>query len=270
MRDISILVTGATSGIGLATVRRLAADGAAVLAHGRSASRVEQVVGELRAGGGRAEGLVADLASLENVARLAEEVAERAPTLDVLVNNAGVGPGGPSGTRELSPDGHELRLTVNYLAPVALTRALLARGLPRRAIVNVSSAGQAPIDFADPMLERRYDGWQAYNQSKLALIMFTFDLAAEVPGVAVNALHPGTFLDTTMVREIGVKPQGTAEDGADSVVALVRRSLAGGVTGRYFDGTRPADPLPQARDPAARRRLRELTEATLTPPRRLR
>jgi NAD(P)-dependent dehydrogenase (short-subunit alcohol dehydrogenase family) len=235
VRNGSVLVTGATSGIGLATARRLAKAGATVLVHGRDPARADQVVGELRSTGATAEGFVTDLASLEKVVRLAGEVADRAPALDVLVNNAGVGPGSSSGKREVSRDGHELRFALNYLAPLVLTRELLRRGLPRRAIVNVSSLGQAPIDFRDPMLERKYDGWQAYNQSKLALIMLTFDLAEEVPGVAVNALHPGTFLDTPMVREIGIKPQGKAEDGGEAVVELVRKSLTGSVTGRYFD-----------------------------------
>jgi NAD(P)-dependent dehydrogenase (short-subunit alcohol dehydrogenase family) len=264
MRDVSVLVTGATSGIGLATARRLASAGATVVVHGRDPSRVERLVEELRASGARAEGVVADLASLESVVRLAGEVADRVPALDVLVNNAGVGPGSPSATRELSRDGHELRFALNYLAPLVLTRELLRRGLPRRAVVNVSSVGQAPIDFRDPLLERKYDGWQAYSQSKLALIMLTFDLAEELPGLAVNSLHPGTFLDTPMVREIGVKPQGKAEDGGEAVVELVRKSLTGHVTGRYFDVDQPAQPLPQAMDPDARRRLRELSETLVT------
>ena len=259
-RGLTMLVTGATAGIGLAAVRRLAAGGARVLVHGRTAAKVERVVEELHRGGAEAEGLTADLASVEETRRLARDAAARAPELDVLINNAGVGPASPDGRREVSRDGYELRLAVNYLAAYVLTRELLGRGLPRRAIVNVSSAGQAPLDFADPQLERRYDGWQAYGRSKLALIMLTYDLAAEVPGVAVNALHPGTYLDTDMVRAMGIRPQGTAEDGGRAVVALVERSLAGGVTGHYFDGGRPARPERQAADLEARRRLRELSD----------
>lgn len=261
--DLTVLVTGATSGIGLATARLLAADGAAVLVHGRDERRVGEVVQRLRHDGGRAEGIVADLASLERTARLAAEVAERAPGLDALINNAGVGPASPGGRREVSEDGLELRFAVNYLAPYHLTHELLQRGLPRRAIVNVASLGQAPIDFDDPLLERRYDGWQAYCQSKVALVMFTFDLSEEVSKLAVNSLHPGTYLDTPMVREMGVNPLGTAEDGARAVLALLEASLGGEVTGRYFDGVQPADPDPQASDPEARRRLRDLSE-TLT------
>ena len=109
-----------------------------------------------------------------------------------------------------SEDGYELRFAVNYLAPFLLTRRLLPlieRSAPAR-IVNVSSAGQAPIDFDDVMLERAYSGIQAYCQSKLALVMFTFDLAEELEGTGVtaNCLHPGTYMPTNMVRGAGVEP----------------------------------------------------------------
>jgi NAD(P)-dependent dehydrogenase (short-subunit alcohol dehydrogenase family) len=257
------MVTGATSGIGLATARRLAAGGAIVVVHGRERARADRAVAQIRAGGGEAESVVADLGSLRDTVRLAHEVAERGPALDALISNAGVGPGSPGGRREVSRDGIELRFAVNYLAHYALTGELLRRGLPRRAIVNVSSIGQAPIDFDDPLLERRYDGWQAYCQSKLAQVMLTFDLAPASPGVGVNALHPGTFLDTGMVREMGVRPQGTPENGAEAIVSLLEKSLTEGMTGRYFDVKSPALPDPQADDPDARRRLRELSEALL-------
>jgi NAD(P)-dependent dehydrogenase (short-subunit alcohol dehydrogenase family) len=239
------MVTGATSGIGLATARRLAAGGAIVVVHGRERARVDRAVAQIRAGGGEAESVVADLGSLRDTVRLAHEVAERGPALDALISNAGVGPGSPGGRREVSRDGIELRFAVNYLAHYAFTGELLRRGLPRRAIVNVSSIGQAPIDFDDPLLERRYDGWQAYCQSKLAQVMLTFDLAPASPGVGVNALHPGTFLD------------------AEAIVSLLEKSLTEGMTGRYFDVKSPARPDPQADDPDARRRLRELSEALL-------
>ena len=260
LRDLVVLVTGATDGIGLATARLLSVEGARVLIHGRNPAKVGQVVRELRDGGSQAEGFVADLASLEQAAGLAREVAERAPRLDVLINNAGIGAGPPTGGRELSRDGYELRFAVNHLAPFVLTRRLLGYGRPGRAIINVASAGQAAIDFRDPMLASGYDGWRAYRQSKLALIMLTFDLAEEFPRIACNALHPGTFLDTKMVHEAEVSPRGSASAGAEAVAGLLKESLVGRTTGRYYDGDRPARPLRQAEDPTARRRLRTLSE----------
>ena len=257
----SVLVTGATSGIGLATATRLAAEGASVLVHGRDPRKVEQVVEQLRRAGGRAEGAVADLASLAEVARLAAELAQSAPALEAVINNAGVGPGAPGAKRELSRDGYELRFAVNYLAHYVLTRELRRRGLPRRAIVNVSSLGQAPIDFDDPLLERRYDGWQAYCQSKLAQVMHTFDLADVPDGIPANALHPGTYLDTEMVRQMGIKPLGTAADGAAAITGVLEKGLSEKITGGYFDGGRPAQPHHQATDATARRQLRELSES---------
>jgi NAD(P)-dependent dehydrogenase (short-subunit alcohol dehydrogenase family) len=265
-RDLVVLVTGATDGIGLATARMLAREGAGVLVHGRNRGKVGDVVRELRDSGGYAEGFVADLASLEQTAALAREVADRAPRLDVLINNAGIGAGPPTGGRELSRDGYELRFAVNYLAPFLLTRRLLDYGRPARAIINVASAGQAAIDFRDPMLAGGYDGWRAYRQSKLALIMLTFDLAEEFPQVACNALHPGTFLDTKMVREAEVSPRGSASEGARAVLGLLKESLVHGITGHYYDGDRPSRPLAQADDSVARRRLRTLSEdLTRTP-----
>jgi NAD(P)-dependent dehydrogenase (short-subunit alcohol dehydrogenase family) len=153
---------------------------------------------------------------------------------------------------------------VNYLAGYLLTRRLLPlleRSAPAR-IVNVSSAGQAPIDFDDVMLERRYDGVQAYCQSKLAQIMFTFDLAEELEGRGVSAtcLHPATYMPTKMVLAAGVHPASSLQDGVQATLRLVADPELDGVTGRYFNGLQPASPHPQAADPDARRRLRELSD----------
>src|ERR671918_2260335 len=127
--------------------------------------------------------------------------------------------------RQVSRDGYELRFAVNYLAGYLLTRRLLTlleRSAPSR-IVNVASAGQAPIDFDDVMLERRYSGVQAYAQSKLALVMFTLDLAEELNGggVSANSLHPGTYMPTNMVEAAGVRPVTPLEDGIDATLQLI-------------------------------------------------
>jgi NAD(P)-dependent dehydrogenase (short-subunit alcohol dehydrogenase family) len=183
----------------------------------------------------------------------------------VLVNNAGIGTTVPgNGRRQESADGHELRFAVNYLAPFLLTRLLLARlvdSTPAR-IVNVSSAGQAPIDFDDVMLERGYDGVQAYCQSKLALVMLTLDLAEELRdrGVTANCLHPGTYMPTKIVRRAGVSPVDSLETGVRATMNLVDSSELADVSGRYFNRVAEARAHAQAYDEVARRRLRDLSE----------
>ena len=209
-------------------------------------------MGELRAAGGRADGLVADLASLAEVAELARRIS--AP-LDVLINNAGVGFGANHRARETSHDGFELRLAVNYLAPFLLTRGLLARGLPARAVVNVASAGQQALDLADLQGGQGYDGVRAYCRSKLALIMFTLDQAREHPTLTFNALHPGTYLDTGMVRAAGITPLGPASHGADSILHVLDAALNQHTTGAYLDQQRVARADAQAYDASVRRAL---------------
>ncbi|KUN80457.1 SDR family NAD(P)-dependent oxidoreductase [Streptomyces griseoruber] len=260
----TILITGATSGLGRYVAFELVRSGHLVLAHGRDPDRTRALVEELGAEGA-AEGFVADLASLARVRELGARVAGAHPELDVLINNAGVGAGSPGSGREVSADGHELRLAVNYLAPVALTRALLPvlRANPPARIVNVGSLGQEPLDTDDPGFTRGYDGFAAYCRSKFALAAHTFALAEELAdtGVAVNVLHPATFMDTTMVREGGVTPWTTVADGAPGVLALATRSLG---TGRFYDGTRPARAHEDTYDPEVRDRLARLTGHLLT------
>ena len=263
LRGLTLLVTGATGGIGRAFVTSLAGSRSRIVVHGRSAERVDDTVRALAAKAVEAKRLVADLASLQETARLADQTLTVGWPIDIVVNNAGVGFGRDRTLRETSRDGFELRFAVNYLAPVLLTRKLLARGVPTRAVVNVASVGQAPLDLDDLQSTRHYDGVEAYRRSKLALICFTFDLA-EATRVAVNALHPGTFLDSGMVRESGIRPLGPASRGAASILRVVERSLEG-ITGRYFDQTELAQPDPQAFNREVRRRLRDRTDELLAP-----
>ena len=188
------LVTGSTDGVGRLVARRLGEAGARVLVHGRDAERGERVVADIENAGSAANFFKADLASLAEVRRLAVMVGNTADRLDILINNAGIGTAG--GMRQESADGFELRFAVNYLAGFLLTSLLLPmlqESAPAR-VVNVSSAGQQAIDFADVMLTRGYSGARAYCQSKLAQIMFTFDLAENLAGTGVSAtcLHPAT------------------------------------------------------------------------------
>jgi NAD(P)-dependent dehydrogenase (short-subunit alcohol dehydrogenase family) len=263
----TILVTGATDGLGRALARELAARGATVLLHGRTKARLEDTRREIveATGSDRLHTYLADLASLEQVRRLGREVGGDQERLDVLVNNAGIGGDGP---RQQSADGHELRLAVNYLAPFLLTELLLPllrRSAPAR-IVNVASVGQVPIDFDDVMLERHYDALRAYRQSKLAQIMFTFELAERLraageSGVTVNALHPATLMNTKMALETFGYAMSTIEDGVEATLRLAVAPELEGVSGRYFDRLDDARANPQAYDADARGRLWRLSAA---------
>ena len=263
----TILITGATDGLGRGLAAKLAQSGATLLVHGRDEARGRATVQKLRSTSGNVKihWLRADFASLDEVRGLADQVIAEYHELHVLVNNAGIGTMLPGdGQRMVSEDGYELRLAVNYLAGYVLTHRLLPeliQSAPAR-IVNVSSAGQAPIDFDDVMLERDYDPVQAYCQSKLAQVMMTFDLAEELDpdAVTANCLHPGTHMPTKMVRAAGITPVTALEDGIAATLRLVAGAELDGVTGRYFDGLRRAEPHPQARDPGARCHLRVLSD----------
>jgi NAD(P)-dependent dehydrogenase (short-subunit alcohol dehydrogenase family) len=261
----TILVTGSTDGLGRQVARELAARGGTVLVHGRDEGRVRAALAEIHdaTGSDRLRGYVADLASLAEVRRLADEVTRDNERLHVLVNNAGIG--GGSGEREESTEGYELRFAVNYLAGFLLTNLLLPllrRSAPAR-VVNVASVGQARIDFDDVMLERSYEPFRAYSQSKLAQILFTFELAERLGadgGVTVNALHPATLMNTKMVFESFGRALSTVEDGAEATLRLITAPELEGVTGRYFDQLEESRADAQAYDPEARRRLWALSE----------
>src|SRR5581483_8846095 len=162
-----ILITGATDGLGRRVVEKLAAPGLHLLIHGRDAGRGREVAKTVEAAGATATFYQADFASLQAVRGLAETVAAEHRQIDILINNAGIALA--KGPRRTSADGFELSFAVNYLAPFLLTRLLLPRLGQERAsrIINVASAGQAPIDFGNVMLESGYDGMYAYRQSKL-------------------------------------------------------------------------------------------------------
>jgi NAD(P)-dependent dehydrogenase (short-subunit alcohol dehydrogenase family) len=255
-----VLVTGATDGLGRSVAQRLAAEGASVLVHGRDPGKVQAVVEET----GAARGFVADLASLDEVRRLADEVEGSTGQLHVLVNNAGIGSGNPDGhERRESRDGYELRFAVNHLAGFLLSLRLLPllrRSAPAR-IVNVASLGQAPIDFDDPMIERGYSGTRAYGQSKLAQISTGFELAGRLDPaeVTVTSLHPATYMPTKMVlEEIGTSVD-TLEEGVEATTRLALSPELEGVTGRFYDRQAETAAHPQAYDREARRRLWELS-----------
>jgi NAD(P)-dependent dehydrogenase (short-subunit alcohol dehydrogenase family) len=259
-----VLITGATSGLGRCLADELAGSGWQVLGHGRDSRRVADLCTEL---GRDAQGFVADLASLGDVRELAAGVRAQVPRLDVLVNNAAVGFGAPGAGRQVSADGHELRFAVNYLAPVLLTRLLVplvTASAPSR-IVNVGSIGQVAFDPADAEFEHGYDGVAAYRRSKLALAAFTFDLADELASAAVtvNCLHPASLMGTAMVRQAGITPLSTVEEGVAATLRLITAPAVDGVTGQFFDGLKAARARSEAYDPRFRARLREVTDRML-------
>ena len=266
IQEQTILITGATDGLGRATARELAALGAAVIIHGRNRERIEATVNDIAAATGnrKLKCCLADLSDLAQVRRLADQVMAETPRLDTLINNAGIGAGNlKAARREVSADGIELRFAVNYLAPFLLSRRLLPLlrdSVPSR-IINVASVGQAPIDFDDPMLERDYDGFRAYRQSKLALIMDTIDFASELKdtGVTVNCLHPASLMNTKMVMEWFGYTRSRVEDGVSALLHMATSPQFDRLSGRYYDQKTEARANAQAYDPAARERLQKLS-----------
>jgi NAD(P)-dependent dehydrogenase (short-subunit alcohol dehydrogenase family) len=262
LAEATILVTGATDGLGKRVASALAGQGATLLLHGRNRERLQATLEEVseQTGSEKLRCYLADFSSLDAVRKLAERILSDEDRLEVLINNAGI----IVQERKESEDGYELTFAVNYLSHFLLTRLLLPlleHSTPSR-IVNVASAGQSRVDFSNLMLEQGYDAMKAYSQSKLAQVMFTFGLAERLAdtGVSVNALHPASLMDTKMVEETFGYTMSTVEEGAEATVHLAASSELEGVTGRYFDGKREARADGQAYDEEARQTLWELSE----------
>jgi retinol dehydrogenase-12 len=261
-----ILVTGATSGIGLEAARDLARMGARVVLGVRDAARGAAVALEIAREGGAAEVLPLDLASFASVREAARRFEASHGALDVLVNNAGTA----VRRREVTADGHERTWQTNFLGTYLLTRLLLPalRRASRPRVVNVGSDAHRTgrIAWDDLELARGYGGYQAYANTKLALTLFTRELARREPGVAVNVVHPGAIA-TEIWRDvpeplrwlIGAILPSPAR-GAAPVVRLAADPALDGVTGRYFSRFREAEPAGRARLDADAARLWEVAE----------
>ena len=274
MESKVVLITGGTSGIGRAAATALAAMGAEVVVTGRSRERGELAVEEIRdtSGNARVSLMLADLAVQAEVRGLAEEFRDRYDRLDVLVNNAGI----IQSKRTQTPDGIELTLAVNHLAPFLLTNLLLdllKKSAPSR-IITVSSEARrgAKIDFEDLQSERRYRPFKVYGMTKLANILFTYELAErlEGTGVVANSLHPGGVntnfgnnnrsFGTLIFRAF--KPfMRTPERGADTVVYLAVSPEAGKITGRYLTDRKVVSSFQDPHDEVMQKRLWEVSEA---------
>ena len=268
------LLTGATSGIGLAAAIELARRGAKLAIVARSRERAEEAVRRIKAAtpGATVDVLEADLASQSSVRQLAAEALERYPKLDVLVNNAGA----INTQRQLTDGGVELTWAVNHLAPFLLTTLLedrLKASAPARVITTSSNAHQgAHVPFDDLAAERSYglQGFERYGQSKLANILFTLELARRLEGTGVTAycFHPG-LVNTGFNRNNGpfmnlgmflVKPfSRSPEKGAETLVWLADSADAG-PSGAYFTDLKPIKPSAAGQDAEAARRLWEVSE----------
>ncbi len=272
------MVTGATSGIGLVTARRLAERGASVVLVGRDPERGEAALATIRKSAPDAtlDVLYANLANQADVRKLAEETQTRYPRLDVLLNNAG----GMFGGRQLSADGIEMTFALNHLNYFLLTNLLLPtlRATPDARIVNVASRAHKGVElqFDDLQHQRRYVGWLAYKRSKLANLLFTYELArrladnngANANGLTVNALHPG-FVATNIGARHGFIPgilwraaslaAIDVEQGADTSVYLASSPDVEGITGRYYSKCKPVTSSAASYDREAARRLWEIS-----------
>jgi NAD(P)-dependent dehydrogenase (short-subunit alcohol dehydrogenase family) len=271
----TVLITGATAGIGEISARALARMGARVVIVGRSAQKCEATVESIRRESGNpdVEALVADLSSMSEVRRLAGEFLSKYDRLDVLLNNAGA----LFATRTETADGFERTFALNHLAYFLLTNLLIDRlkaSAPSR-IVNVASEAHrfAPggLNFNDLQTEKRYRGFRVYGASKLANILFTreLDRRLEGTGVTANCLHPG-FVATNftsgngmlgwvfrrMASLFAIPP----EQGAQTSIYLASSPEVAGVSGGYFDKCKPREPQLAGRNDKAARTLWEVSE----------
>ena len=231
----TILITGATDGIGLATARRLSADGHHLLIHGRNADKLSKTVEALRAlpDAGLVESYRADLSDLTQVARFGCDIRADHDRIDVVINNAGVLKADPP----ITADNLDLRFVVNTLAPAVLTRLLLPAIPQGGRIVHLSSAAQASVDLTAISGQRRLAAMEAYAQSKLALTIWSQALASELgqDGPVTVAVNPGSLLATNMVRKGFGVAGNDISIGADILIRAALSDEFAGATGRYFD-----------------------------------
>ncbi len=255
-----VMVTGSTGGLGREIARELANRGDHVIVHGRNQERGRALVDAISEASGSARFYVADFGDLNAVKALAKAIQSDYCRLDVLVNNAGIAL--PGDKRRLSEDGQELHFQVNYLAGYLLAESLLPmlRESEDGRIVNVSSLGQAPVDFDDLTLEKDYSLGRAYSVSKHAQIMHAKSLAEDPlnASIKINALHPSTFMDTDMIAELGAEPRTSVLTGRDAVIRLIDEDVD---SGDFYDVQKktPAQ-HEQASNAQARERLAQISK----------
>jgi retinol dehydrogenase-14 len=258
MKDAVVLITGSTDGIGRQAALELAAMGATVLVHGRDESRGKNVVEEIRkaTGNQKVELLIADFSSMEQVRRLAADVKQRCSALHVLVNNAGVF----MNEKRLTAEGLETTFAVNHLAPFLLTNLLLdllKKSAPAR-VITVSSVAhtRGKLDFENLQAERSFGGYSAYATSKLANVLFTFELAELLAGTGVtsNCLHPGV-IGTKLLRAGFNMTGASTEDGAETLLFLATSPDVDRLSGKYFQEKQATPSSPITHDALLRKRI---------------
>lgn len=259
---MTILITGATDGIGKAAALKLAKEGHHLLLHGRNEEKGKALMQEIasRTGNEQLDFYLADFTSLKQIADMGRKVRKEQDRLDVLINNAGL----VSREYEETKDEVEKTFQVNYLSQFLLTHhllPLLKKSAPSR-IVNVSSVGQSTVQFDSEAYRKSYNMLDAYNQSKLAIILFTFELAGHLKDkeVTVNAVHPGTLLDTNLVEDANLSVLGEPESGGDVLYYLATSGDLEGVSGKYFNEKKEGKAKPQAYDEQARELLWNMSE----------
>ena len=260
----TILITGATDGIGLETAKRLNAEGHHLLLHGRNGSKLDALVSELGGPSDRLETYVADLSRMNDVAAMAHAISERHESLDVLINNAGVF----RTSNPITSDGLDVRFVVNTIAPFLLTQRLMPLLSSSSRVVNLSSAAQAPVDVQALVHGARLSDNAAYAQSKLAITMWSRWLSDSVgsDGPVVVAVNPGSMLATKMVKEAYGVPGADISIGADILVRAALSDEFESATGRYYanDSGRFAPPHPDALDDAQCKAVVDAIETALT------
>jgi len=261
----TILITGSTDGIGFQTARSLVSLGHRVLLHGRSAAKLEASQQAIRSefGDAQTESFVADLASMTDVEGLATAVIQQHKSLDVLINNAGVF----ALKNPIAASGLDLRFVVNTMAPWLLTKRLLSHMPSTGRVINLSSAAQAPVDLNALTGQRQLSDGEAYAQSKLAITMWSRNLAT-LPGSegpAIVAVNPGSFLGSKMVKEAYGREGKDLQIGAQILTRAALDDEFAAASGQYFDNDAGqfAAPHPDALNPALTGALVKAMESLL-------
>nr|MBX2816125.1 SDR family NAD(P)-dependent oxidoreductase [Saprospiraceae bacterium] len=231
-------ITGSTDGIGKLAAIKLAKLGHRIYLHGRNSDKLETVASEIQAVSDAdvMGGFVADFSNLDAVGKMSNEVNEKIPTLDILVNNAGIFKS-PQGSDQ---SGTDIRMTVNYLAPYLLTSKIIAslRSSADPRVINLSSAAQASVSLELLQGKRTASAQEAYAQSKLAILMWSFHLAEQEPDLLVTALNPGSLLNTKMVRDAYGKFWSSADKGRDIICDIALSPRDNTKSGKYYDNDR--------------------------------